>query len=177
MPARTRSDAQRNRAAILEAATRLFETSDEVSIAEVAEEAGLTRTTLYRHFPDRDSLVDAVLVHVAAATLPTLLAEIERAPLAEALVLLAGGVVTLSHEHRHLIAATAHRFDDAARTAVDDEPIAQLLRRHADLLAPGDVDWLARCVRALCLTAVSDPRPPEEVVVDLTAGLRRLVLA
>ena len=49
MPARTRSDAQRNRAAILEAATRLFETSDAVSIAEVAEEAGLTRTTLYRH--------------------------------------------------------------------------------------------------------------------------------
>lgn len=178
MPSRTRADAQRNRTAILEAAARLFETSESASIADVADAAGLTRTTVYRHFPDRDALVDALLVHVATATVPTLLSEIERAPLRDALAVLAQGVVTLAHQHRYLVAATAHRFEEAARTAVDGEPVVRLLRRHADQLVPGvDVDWLARCVRTLCLTAVADTRPRAQVAADLTASLRRLVLA
>ena len=178
MPTRTRADAQRNRTAILEAAARLFESSEQASIADVADAAGLTRTTVYRHFPDRDALVDALLVHVATATVPTLLSEMERAPLEDALALLAQGVLQLAHEHHYLVSATAHRIEEAARTAVDDEPIARLLSRHADRLVPGaDVDWLARCVRTLCLTAVADTRPRAEVAADLTASLRRLVLA
>lgn len=182
MPTRTRADAQRNRVAILEAATRLFQTSDSASIVEVADAAGVTRTTVYRHFPDREALLDALLVHVARTTVPTLLDELERAPLPDALGLLAEGVVTLAQEHRYLVTATAtataHRFEEAARAGIEGEPVVRLLRRHADQLVPGaDLHWLARCVRTLCLTAVADTRPGAEVVADLTASLRRLVLA
>ena len=107
-----------------------------------------------------------------------LLDEIERLPLGEALTVLSHAVVTLAHEHRFLIAATAHRFDQAVRSAITDEPVTQLLRRHEQLVAPDvDLDWLARCVRSLCLVAISDTRPTAQVAGDLAASLRRLVLA
>ena len=93
----TRSDAQRNHAAILDAAARLFATTDAVSLADVAVEAGVTRTTLYRHFADRDALTDALIVHQALKVVPGLFSELASLPLPEALDVLAHGVVTLTH--------------------------------------------------------------------------------
>ncbi|MQY23968.1 TetR/AcrR family transcriptional regulator [Nocardia macrotermitis] len=59
--AELRSDAARNRDALLAAATRTFAASDtEPSMRAVAREAGVGIATLYRHFPTRESLVDAV---------------------------------------------------------------------------------------------------------------------
>jgi AcrR family transcriptional regulator len=56
-----RADAARNREALLEAATRTFATSaTEPSMRAIARAAGVGIATLYRHFPTRESLVDAV---------------------------------------------------------------------------------------------------------------------
>ena len=56
-----RADASRNRETLLAAATRAFASSDaEPSIRAIAREAGVGIATLYRHFPTRESLVDAV---------------------------------------------------------------------------------------------------------------------
>jgi AcrR family transcriptional regulator len=56
-----RSDAQRNRARILQVAMAAFSTGGaEVSLESVAVDAGVGIGTLYRHFPTRDSLVEAV---------------------------------------------------------------------------------------------------------------------
>ena len=56
-----RADASRNRDALLWAATRAFASSDaEPSMRAIAREAGVGIATLYRHFPTRESLVDAV---------------------------------------------------------------------------------------------------------------------
>jgi AcrR family transcriptional regulator len=56
-----RADAARNRGALLAAATRVFASADaEPSMREIAREAGVGIATLYRHFPTRESLVDAV---------------------------------------------------------------------------------------------------------------------
>jgi AcrR family transcriptional regulator len=56
-----RADASRNRDALLAAATRAFASSDaEPSMRAIAREAGVGIATLYRHFPTRESLVDAV---------------------------------------------------------------------------------------------------------------------
>lgn len=173
-----RGDAQRNRRRILEAARRLFAESPAASVADVAAAAGLTRTTVYRHFPHRDDLLDALVVELAAHDLPPLLDELARRPLPEALDLLAHGVVDLAGRHRHLIEATAQRFHQVARTAVADEPVIMLLAAHPDRVASDQgVDWLARGVRALCLAAVGDDRPAPEVAADLARSLRRLVLA
>src|ERR1700687_951039 len=56
-----RADAQKNRERLLEAALALFTGSkDEVTLSAVAEQAGVGIGTLYRHFPTRDALVEAV---------------------------------------------------------------------------------------------------------------------
>jgi serine phosphatase RsbU (regulator of sigma subunit) len=51
-----RSDAERNREAILEAAARLMEQSPGASLADVADAAGVSRSTVHRHFGSREAL-------------------------------------------------------------------------------------------------------------------------
>src|SRR5271154_473463 len=57
-----RVDAMRNRERLVAAARQLFALRGvEVSVREVARHAGVGVGTLYRHFPTREDLVDAVL--------------------------------------------------------------------------------------------------------------------
>ncbi|HEY1917799.1 MAG TPA: helix-turn-helix domain-containing protein [Streptosporangiaceae bacterium] len=56
-----RADAARNRSHLLDVATRVFASAGpEPSMRAIAREAGVGIATLYRHFPTRESLVDAV---------------------------------------------------------------------------------------------------------------------
>ncbi|HWV87432.1 MAG TPA: TetR/AcrR family transcriptional regulator [Capillimicrobium sp.] len=58
-----RADAQRNRERILAAARAAFADPDaEVSMAEVARRAGVGMATLYRNFPGRHELLEALYV-------------------------------------------------------------------------------------------------------------------
>ncbi len=62
-PPPTRSDALRNRAVILRTAQRLFTEQgvDAVSMTAVADEAGVGKGTLYRHFESKAELIEALL--------------------------------------------------------------------------------------------------------------------
>src|ERR1022692_4931729 len=66
MPARPpgpmRADARRNRDLLLSAALAAFTEhgADDVSLEEIARRAGVGIGTLYRHFPTRQSLLEAV---------------------------------------------------------------------------------------------------------------------
>src|ERR1700734_3912071 len=61
-PAR-RADAERNRAKILAAARSAFaDPQAEVSMAEVSRRAGVGMATLYRNFPGRRELLEALYV-------------------------------------------------------------------------------------------------------------------
>lgn len=74
-PRRLRADAQRNRLRILEAAEQVF-ASDGIAVPVdvVAEHAGVGVGTLYRHFPTKEALYEAVVARrldeLAAATDP-----------------------------------------------------------------------------------------------------------
>jgi AcrR family transcriptional regulator len=60
-PTTTRADARRNREKLLEAAAAAFaEVGTDVSLEAIAKRAGVGIGTLYRHFPTRDALVEAV---------------------------------------------------------------------------------------------------------------------
>src|SRR5262245_15176389 len=60
-PRKPRADAQRNRARILEIAKDAFTRSGaNISLDDVARQARIGAGTLYRHFPTRDSLLEAV---------------------------------------------------------------------------------------------------------------------
>jgi AcrR family transcriptional regulator len=61
---RMRADARRNRLAILAAAEEAFAAEGVgVPVDEVARRAGVGAGTLYRHFPTKETLFEAVLVH------------------------------------------------------------------------------------------------------------------
>ena len=58
-----RADAQRNRARILEAAEAVFAAEGiEVPVDMIAEKAGVGVGTLYRHFPTKEKLCEAILL-------------------------------------------------------------------------------------------------------------------
>jgi AcrR family transcriptional regulator len=70
VPAATRStrrDAVRNRQAVLRAATELFsEVGVDAAVESIAARAGVGVGTVYRHFPNKDALVDALVVEAFA---------------------------------------------------------------------------------------------------------------
>lgn len=51
---------ERSRKAILDAAAHVLSRNADAAMTDIAEEAGVGRATLYRHFPSRDSLVRGV---------------------------------------------------------------------------------------------------------------------
>ena len=66
-----RADGRRNAERILDATAELLAVNAGVSLEQVAARAGVSRATLYHHFPGRDALLDALtarsVVEVTAA--------------------------------------------------------------------------------------------------------------
>jgi AcrR family transcriptional regulator len=65
-PRSRRSDARRSIDAILNAARIVLGERSDASMEEIATAAGVTRQTVYAHFPSRDALI-AALIHAAGA--------------------------------------------------------------------------------------------------------------
>jgi len=65
-----RRDAQQNRERLLAAAGRVFEAKGlEASVADVARTAGVGMGTLYRRFPSKEALIEALVSEVLEATI------------------------------------------------------------------------------------------------------------
>jgi AcrR family transcriptional regulator len=60
----TRSDARRNRDTVINAAIELLGENPNASMQEVAAASGLGRTTVYRHFPSRETLLVSLFERV-----------------------------------------------------------------------------------------------------------------
>lgn len=67
----SKEKAAENRAALLQAASRLFRQRgiDGVGVADIAKEAGLTHGALYAHFPSKDALAAEAFSHGFAGNL------------------------------------------------------------------------------------------------------------
>lgn len=59
-----RNDADRNRRVVIEAGVEMLASDPGAGVQEVADASGLGRTTVYRHFPDRESLLEAVITEI-----------------------------------------------------------------------------------------------------------------
>jgi AcrR family transcriptional regulator len=61
-PRALRSDAERNRRLVLEAAAHAFEEEGlDVGMAEIARRAGVGNATVFRRFPTKDALIEAIV--------------------------------------------------------------------------------------------------------------------
>ncbi len=84
---RRRADAEQNVTAILDAATTALSAQPEASVEDIARSAGLSRQTVYAHFPSREALLDAVVERATAEVSAAFeAAGLEDAPPAEALI-------------------------------------------------------------------------------------------
>jgi AcrR family transcriptional regulator len=100
---RLRRDAQRNRALLIGAALEVFaEQGIEVRLDEIADRAGVGHGTLYRHFPTRQALVEAIFAERVDEFLAVCEAALEGAEGWEGFVSFLEGVLTLQTQDRFL---------------------------------------------------------------------------
>jgi AcrR family transcriptional regulator len=182
-PRRPRADAERNRARLLDAARAAFASGREpVTLDQIARDSGVGIGTLYRHFPTREALVEALYRKELAdlcASVEDLLAALppDRAlrawmdrfadyvtakrEMADALrAVFATGAVTVSHAREQLAKAVAAVFD--ADAAAGREGGARTLR---DDVRPEDV--VAMVVGCFTATSLAGGREQLARMFDL----------
>jgi AcrR family transcriptional regulator len=158
---RRRSDARRSIEAILDAARVVLGEQPDARVEEIAARAGVTRQTVYAHFPSRDALV-AALVEVAAAEYAALLdgVGLETAPPADALAGFLDVGWRFLARYPLLLNATASRIPRPETDPHDVVPprLEQLIRRGqrtGDFDRSAPAGWLAAVVFGLQHTAVA----------------------
>jgi AcrR family transcriptional regulator len=179
-----RADARRNRARVLEAAEAVFSSEGlSVPIDEIAERAGLGVGTIYRHFPTKEALFEAIVLHhmerllerarcLASAGDPaealfefmSVIVEegVAKRDLADALagagIDLKATVSTLKHDLESALSALLVRAQSAG-TVRDDVTVADLLG----------------LISGACMTTERhpDPRSPRRMLQIVCDGLRR----
>jgi AcrR family transcriptional regulator len=159
-PRRRRSDARRSIDAILNAARVVLGERHDASMEDIAATAGVTRQTIYAHFPSRDALV-AALVEAAAAEYAALLDEagLDTAPPVDALARFLGAGWRFIDRHPLVLNAAARipRPDNDPHDFVPPR-LERLIQRGQHT---GDFDpslpaaWLAAAVLGLQHTAAA----------------------
>jgi AcrR family transcriptional regulator len=128
VPIEARADARRNRQKVLRAAHEAFaHDGSGASLERIARLAGLGAGTVYRHFPTKDSLLEAVVVERVDAMVARGLARRAEQPPGPAFFAFLADVVQVSSTHRGVcdalqadgswprvaFRAAGHRFDGA----------------------------------------------------------------
>jgi AcrR family transcriptional regulator len=155
-PRRRRSDAERSRNAVIDAAISLLGQRPDASLEQIAAEAGVTRQTVYAHFASRSDLLDEVVARMSAETVAMLdAAELESGSATEALHRFLDGCWKLMRQRPVLLSGALASEDDAQ----DRDRHAPIARRLEDLVrrgqaagefeADGDPAWLTTGVLAL----------------------------
>jgi TetR/AcrR family transcriptional regulator, mexCD-oprJ operon repressor len=176
---------ERTRVAILDAAARVLGRRPDAAMADIADQAGVGRATLYRHFPTRESLLRGVAESgtteladaIAAATLNDL-------PVDRAIARLASVFLRTGAKYAALIGHVEEHPDPEAKEKVI-APVRDVFTRgvrdgslRADL--PGDALFEmfgALIERALTLMidgAITQEAAADAVVSLFLDGARRL---
>ena len=171
--------AEERRRAILDATLPLLiERGSAVSTRQIAEAAGIAEGTIFRVFPDKDSLVRAA-VELAFDPEPTerALAAIDaglpfEAQLAEAVTILQDRLAAIWR----LISAIGSAPEDKQGPPSESEALTALFASHADRVVH-DAASCAQRLRVLTLALshpllVDEPMSPTEIVALLLDGIR-----
>jgi AcrR family transcriptional regulator len=179
---RPRADAVRNRSRIVETASEVFAVRGaDASLEEIARGAGVGIGTLYRHFPTRDDLVEAVF-HDRVAELEALAEELlaSDAP-GEALATWLHAQLDQAATCRGLAAEAmltmlAHRDAPSPCESMRQAGAALLARAQAagDVRDGVEIDDLVRMVQAVTLAAEEsdDPETAERLFGFVLDGVR-----
>ncbi|WP_075743849.1 MULTISPECIES: TetR/AcrR family transcriptional regulator [Actinoalloteichus] len=163
LESRTRGRTQR---AILSAAASVLARNRTATLPEIAEAAGVSRTTLRRYFPDRDGLISAAVEDsVEAIEQAVADAEIEQGAPAEAMRRLVAAMVSVGDRLMFLFAdpqiLEGHGGANgvpAPPSAPDDPVIALIERGQAEGVFDREVtpDWIQRVLWSLVYTGYEE---------------------
>jgi AcrR family transcriptional regulator len=168
-----RADARRNYEKIVVAAREVFaERGSEGSLDEIAKRAGVGPGTLYRHFPTREDLIDALMRDWTARVASDSEAAIEAdLPARETLERWFADLIKHLTLHRGAAAKLSAAMDDPsspiyrkcqALAAANDQVIEHLAGRHA-LRAGVDSRQLMRLVSGVATVADASDVSDDEV--------------
>ena len=161
MPTRRRSDARRSIDAILNAARSVLGERPDASMEDIATTAGVTRQTVYAHFPSRDALIAALLQAVGAETVAAFdAARLDAAPPADALRQYLDIGWELVRRHPYLLGpALARNPPGSDHRQAGIARLEQIIRRGQRI---GDFDralpvaWLAAAIVGLFRAAAEE---------------------
>ncbi|TDP89919.1 TetR/AcrR family transcriptional regulator [Labedaea rhizosphaerae] len=174
-----RADARRNYERLVEQAKLAFaESGVDASLDEIARRAGVASGTLYRHFPTRLDLIEAVLADQIGG-----LVDLGKRLLAaddafEALTTWLRATLVHGLTYRGLAAAVMN-------SALDSELVStwharlfevgtELVRRAGEVIVPGtDAEDVVRMIGAIAWASQDNPDRAERMLALLLNGLRR----
>lgn len=180
-PRTRRADAERNRRRLLDAATEMFcERGLDVGVAEIAQQAGVGRGTLFRNFPTKEHLIAAIVVDRMRESINRGRAALDAEDPGAALFALMDQAVVRSQGDRALFDALADTWlaNDEIRAAHTDllEVLEALLHRAQEAGAVRDdisaVD-LVMMIKGVCEAV----RPFEHLSPDVAMRQLDLVRA
>ena len=178
---RQRADARQSIAAIMDAAVETLRDRTDASMDDVARAAGVSRQTVYAHFPSRDALLAAVLERAVAETTAAIdVTGLDDLAPRDALVRLldAGWRVAARYPVLWHLPSVAEQ-EDASRHAPVLDPLAAIIRRGqetGDFDAALPVSYLLSAMLALGRTAEDEVKAGRMNIDDATRAVHHSVL-
>ncbi len=154
-----RSDARRNREAVVEAAIVALAADPNASMADIAEAAGVGRTTVYRHFDTREELIGELFQRVVAEARQATGSVIESGDdTATTLRALGPAMVEIGERFRFLhshIEIGAAALADSIEIA--DDPVRMLLvegQERGSIRADAPIGWMQSLMQSTAMATM-----------------------
>lgn len=155
-----RSDAERNRRLVIEAGVELLARDPELSMQEVADASGLGRSTVYRHFPNRESLLEAVIAAIVDGAREEIATAVAGGGPEAAVRNLSAASISLALRFGHLFAArdgasaTYEAFKDDGTSPA--RRFLEAARERNEIRSDLPVGWLRSVIQAVTFAAIDE---------------------
>jgi AcrR family transcriptional regulator len=158
-----RSDSRRNREAVLDAAQRLLGEHPDASMGQIADASGVGRTTVYRHFPTREDLLEVLVDRVLNESRATAAEVLEQDIPTEMALRELGEAIAGMGEPFTFLAAYRPLIQEALKSARlrQAEPLRRFIEagaRHGTVRSDLPTEWLVAMVRGMSNAAMEEIR-------------------
>lgn len=169
-----RADAERSVRAIIEAAERVLAVDPGASVEQIAEAAGLTRTTVHRRFSSRQAIIDALAVSAKQELAEAIAAaRTEQSPALVALHRVTEYVLRTKGRWKFTLVNPLADTSAAHETwaEINADTLELFARAKSEgLIAPeADLEWVRQVYYALLHEAIAKPVSSPEAGPDYVA--------